>query len=417
MLSSPTDLISLSSGSSEEESSTSSTNDESYYLLGDNSTTQTAIVEPHTGHKKVLVTGGAGFIGSHVADHLLQRGDSVVIVDEINDYYDVTIKESNIAYLQNKYGNKNNTDRISFYRGDICNEDFMRNVFEQEKPEWVCHLAARAGVRPSIDDPFVYIHSNIKGTTLLLELSRLYKVKNFVFASSSSVYGGSKSTYFSEDEPVDNPVSPYAATKKACELLAYTYHHLYKLNVSGLRFFTVYGERGRPDMAPFMFIDRISRGLEIQQFGDGTSSRDYTYISDIVDGVIRSIDRPYPYQIFNLGKGQGTSLKEFIRIVQKYTGKKATIKVLPDQPGDVPYTCADVTKASVLLGYQAKVSFEEGIRRTVEWYKQCYLDKGEKKKSILPTAFVKTEVPIPEPLGGGGHHAVVSSYCSSINVK
>jgi UDP-glucuronate 4-epimerase len=238
-------------------------------------------------------------------------------------------------------------------------------------------MAARAGVRPSIQDPYVYIHSNIEGTTRLMELSARFGVKNFVFASSSSVYGGSTSTYFSEDEIVDNPVSPYAASKKACELLAYTYHHLYNLNVSALRFFTVYGPRGRPDMAPFKFIDRVSRGVEIQQFGDGSSSRDYTYIDDIVDGVVRSIDRPYPYQIFNLGKGSGTSLKEFIDLVQKHTGKAAKIKVMPDQPGDVPYTCADVSKAAHLLGYRSQVPFEEGIRRTAEWYKMAYGEKQE----------------------------------------
>jgi len=233
-------------------------------------------------------------------------------------------------------------------------------------------MAARAGVRPSIQDPYVYIHSNIEGTTRLMELSHKYGVKNFVFASSSSVYGGSTSSFFLESENVDRPVSPYAASKKACELLAFTYHHLYGLNVTGLRFFTVYGPRGRPDMAPFKFIDRISRGLEIQQFGDGSSSRDYTYISDIVDGVVRSIDRQYPYEIFNLGKGSGTSLAEFLRLVQKYTGKKANIKVLPDQPGDVPYTCADVTKAQKLLGYRSKISFEEGMKRTAKWYKETY---------------------------------------------
>jgi UDP-glucuronate 4-epimerase len=205
-----------------------------------------------------------------------------------------------------------------------------------------------------------------------MELSHKYGVENFVFASSSSVYGGSKSTYFSEEEAVDRPVSPYAASKKACELLSYTYHHLYNLNVTGLRFFTVYGPRGRPDMAPFKFIDRISRGAEIQQFGDGSSSRDYTYISDIVDGVVRAIDRPYPYQIFNLGKGDGTSLKEFIGLVEKYTGRKAVKKILPDQPGDVPYTCADVSKAEHLLGYKSKIPFEEGIRRTAQWYKAAY---------------------------------------------
>jgi UDP-glucuronate 4-epimerase len=208
-----------------------------------------------------------------------------------------------------------------------------------------------------------------------MELSHKFGIENFVFASSSSVYGGSKSCYFSEDENVDNPVSPYAASKKACELLAYTYHHLYQLNISALRFFTVYGPRGRPDMAPFKFIDRISRGVEIQQFGDGSSSRDYTYIDDIVDGVVRAIDRRHKYEVFNLGKGSGTSLKEFIDLVQYHTGKKATIKVMPDQPGDVPYTCADVSKAYELLGYRSKVTFDEGIRRTVEWYNTAYQKK------------------------------------------
>jgi len=323
---------------------------------------------PHVGYKKVLVTGGAGFIGSHVADYLLSRGDDVVIVDEMNDYYDVRIKEQNLKLLRQSY----DESRLKIYRGDICDENLIEEIFEDERPEWVCHMAARAGVRPSIQDPFVYIHSNIKGTTHLMELSAKFGVKNFVFASSSSVYGGSKSTFFSEEECVDNPVSPYAASKKACELLGYTYHHLYKLNITGLRFFTVYGPRGRPDMAPFKFIDRVSRGVEIQQFGDGSSSRDYTYIDDIVDGVVRAIDRPYPYEVFNLGKGSGTSLKEFIDLVQKHTKRDAIIRVMPDQPGDVPYTCADVTKAQKLLGYKSKFTFEEGIRRTVHWYNEAY---------------------------------------------
>jgi UDP-glucuronate 4-epimerase len=350
-------------------SSTSATDSETESIsTGSYSWETTDIVEPHVGYKKVLVTGGAGFIGSHVADALLERGDDVVIIDEMNDYYSLDIKQSNLKLLQSKYGN----DRLKIYFGDVCDEELVTNIFETEHPTWVCHMAARAGVRPSIQDPYVYIHSNIKGTTRLMELSAKYGVQNFVFASSSSVYGGSKSTFFSEDEVVDNPVSPYAASKKACELLAYTYHHLYNLNTTGLRFFTVYGPRGRPDMAPFKFIDRVSRGVEIQQFGDGSSSRDYTYISDIVDGVVRAIDRPYRYQIFNLGKGSGTSLREFIDLVQKHVGQKAKIKILPDQPGDVPYTCADVSKAARLLGYESEVSFEDGIRLTAEWYKDAY---------------------------------------------
>jgi UDP-glucuronate 4-epimerase len=328
----------------------------------------TQVVEPHTGYKKVLVTGGAGFIGSHVADFLLARGDDVVIVDEVNDYYNVDIKESNLTMLRQKYGDS----RLKSYRGDICDQNLMTSIFEAEGITFVCHMAARAGVRPSIQDPYIYIHSNIEGTTRLMELSARFGVENFVFASSSSVYGGSTSTFFSEEDVVDNPVSPYAASKKACELLAYTYHHLFKLNVTGLRFFTVYGPRGRPDMAPFKFIDRVSRGMEIQKFGDGSSSRDYTYIEDIVDGVVRAVDRPYAYQIFNLGKGSGTSLNEFIDLVQTHVGKPARIQQLPDQPGDVPYTCADVSKAERLLGYSSSVPFEEGIRRTVEWYQTAY---------------------------------------------
>jgi len=329
-------------------------------------------VPPHQGHKRVLVTGGAGFIGSSVAEFLLSRGDDVVIVDEMNDYYDVRIKENNLRLLREAYPEEG---RLKIYRADICDEDIMGTLFAEENLGWVCHMAARAGVRPSIQDPYVYIHSNIKGTTHLMELCAKHGIKNFVFASSSSVYGGSKSTFFSEEESVDNPVSPYAASKKACELLAYTYHHLYNLNISGLRFFTVYGPRGRPDMAPFKFIDRVSRGMEIQQFGDGSSSRDYTYISDIVDGIVRALDRPHKYEVFNLGKGSGTSLKEFIDLVQEHTGKDAIIKVMPDQPGDVPYTCADVSKAHKFLGYKSKIDFNEGIRRTAEWYSSAYSTK------------------------------------------
>ena len=326
------------------------------------------VIEPHVGYKKVLVTGGAGFIGSHVVESLLERGDDVVIVDEMNDYYDVKIKESNLHLLLQNFG----PHRVTVFRGDICNATFMNAVLETTRPQWVCHMAARAGVRPSIQDPYIYIHSNIEGTTRLLELSRKYAVKNFVFASSSSVYGGSMSTYFSEEENVDASISPYAATKKACELLIYTYHHLYKLNITILRFFTVYGPRGRPDMAPFKFIDHVSRGVAIQQYGDGSSFRDYTYISDIVDGIIRAIDRPHPYQIFNLGKGYGTSLKEFIHLVQKHAERDAIVQQLPFRPGDVPYTCANVTKANRFLGYNAQVSTDEGVRRTVQWYQKVY---------------------------------------------
>ena len=238
----------------------------------------------------------------------------------------------------------------------------------------MCHLAARAGVRPSIVDPFVYVHSNIEGTTRLLEMSRKYEVQNFVYASSSSVYGSSTNEVLSESDVVDKPVSPYAATKKACELLAYTWHHLYGLNCTGLRFFTVYGPFGRPDMAPFKFIDRVYNGMTIQQYGDGSTSRDYTYIDDIAQGVVLAIDKPLGYEVLNLGNGDPYCLKDFIGLVEKHTGRAALIDVLPEQPGDVPRTCADISKAKALLGYNPRTTFEEGIKNTVAWYKEALKD-------------------------------------------
>lgn len=273
--------------------------------------------------KVVLVTGGAGFIGSHVSDFLLSRGDRVIIVDEMNDYYDVRLKNSNLEYLRSKYH-----QNLVIYRGDICDVDFMSNIFETERPNYICHLAARAGVRASIVDPYIYVHSNIEGTTRLLDLARQYVCKNFVYASSSSVYGCSDKHILSENDVVEKPVSPYAATKKACELLAYTFHHLYGLNCTGLRFFTVYGPRGRPDMAPFKFIDRVYNGIAIQQYGDGTTSRDYTYIDDIVAGVVSAIDRPLGCQVINLGNGRPYLLKDFISLVERCVGKEAKIEVI-----------------------------------------------------------------------------------------
>ena len=350
------------------EQSTSSDSEHSYDTDYDDDAVDdvdTGSVEPHIGRKVVMVTGVAGFIGSHCAERLLARGDIVIGVDEVNNYYDVRLKRANLARLERLAAASEN---FKFFEGDICDKDFITRIFETEQPRWMLHLAARAGVRPSIEDPFVYIHSNIEATTRLLELARVHGCEHFVFASSSSVYGGSQKSLFSEADDVSNPVSPYAATKKSCELMGNTYNHLYALPVAGLRFFTVYGPGGRPDMAPFKFVDRISRGAEIQQFGDGSSSRDYTYIDDIVDGCLRTLDRPCGYQVYNLGNGEPTRLRDFIEIVQRNLKRQAIIKVLPDQPGDVPRTCADITKARTLLGYNPKTKFADGMAKTVSWY-------------------------------------------------
>jgi len=325
--------------------------------------------EVDTTKKVVLVTGGAGFIGSHVSEILLARGDRVVIVDEMNDYYDVRMKQANLRHLYTKFGKE-----VSIYRGDICNVDFMSDIFEKERPTHICHLAARAGVRASIIDPYIYVHSNVEGTTRLLDLARQYSISNFVYASSSSVYGCSEKEVLSEKDVVEKPVSPYAATKKACELIAYTFHHLYGLNCTGLRFFTVYGPRGRPDMAPFKFIDRVYNGQAIQQYGDGSTSRDYTFIDDIAAGVVSAIDTPLGCEVINLGNGRPYLLSHFIALVEQSVGKQAIIEVLPEQPGDVDRTCADISKARQLLNYNPKVTFEEGIARTAEWYKQAHAD-------------------------------------------
>mmetsp|Transcript_25664 Transcript_25664/g.83186 ORF Transcript_25664/g.83186 Transcript_25664/m.83186 type:complete len:333 (-) Transcript_25664:994-1992(-) len=310
----------------------------------------------------ILVTGVAGFIGSHVAEKLLERGERVIGIDEVNDYYSTAVKMENVALLE-RY-----EESFKFVKTDICDKAVMEAVWAEHSPRRVIHLAARAGVRPSIDDPITYVRSNVEATTLLLELAAKNGNDSFVFASSSSVYGGSSKTVFRESDVVDAPVSPYAATKKACELIAHTYASLYKMNIAGLRFFTVFGPRGRPDMAPLKFVDKISKGIAIQQFGDGSSSRDYTYVDDIVQGVIASLDRPMGYQIYNLGNGMPTRLKDFIRLVEQATGQPAKIEFLPDQPGDVPRTCADISKARALLDYDPKTPFADGITKLVAWY-------------------------------------------------
>lgn len=356
--------------------------------MADLSTNTTQEEEDAPEQMKVLVTGGAGFIGSHVCEALLRRGNRVVVVDEMNDYYDMRLKHYNLSILKSSY----DSSQLEVYSGDICDDDFLANIFEREALTHIMHLAARAGVRPSIHDPSLYVRTNVDGTSKLLDLARRYEIKNFVFASSSSVYGGSLKNVLSESDVVSKPVSPYAATKITCELLAFTFHHLYGLNTTGLRFFTVYGPRGRPDMAPFKFIDRIARGVPIQQYGDGTTSRDYTYITDIVDGVVSALDKPLGYEILNLGNGRPFELSKFIGIVECAVGKPAVIELLPNQPGDVDRTCANIDRAKELLGYSPKVSFEEGITRTVDWYKFFF-------SVIFPGGTVGNQVKPESPLG------------------
>ncbi len=312
---------------------------------------------------KILITGAAGFIGSHVTDALLKRGDEVIAIDNFNDYYSQKSKRSNIKQAEN---NKNYT----LFEADILNRDKIRTIFEQTTPGKVIHLAARAGVRPSLENPQLYADVNIKGLINMLELAKEFKIQNFISGSSSSVYGANKKVPFSESDPVNNPISPYAATKRAGELICSTYHHLYKINISCLRFFTVYGERGRPDMAPYKFTKAISEGKEITMYGDGTTKRDYTYIDDIVSGIIAALDRNHGFEIFNLGNSKTVPLKHLIETIENALGKKAKIRRMPIQPGDVTITYADITKSKKLLGYSPKVSIEEGIRNFVEWYTQ-----------------------------------------------
>jgi UDP-glucuronate 4-epimerase len=312
---------------------------------------------------KILVTGCAGFIGSHVSEALLKRGDSVVGIDNLNDYYDVNFKKQNLEILKKH-------PCFTFYKEDICNYNAMKKIFDKQMPDKIVHLAARAGVRPSIENPFIYEEVNVKGTLNLLELAKEHKVKSFVSASSSSVYGNQKKVPFSETDNVDTPISPYAATKKAGELLCHAYHHLHNMKITCLRFFTVYGPRGRPDMAPYMFVRNMMAGTPIKKFGDGKSRRDYTFIADIVRGVIAAVDKELDFEIINLGNNKPVELNKFIGLVENLTGKKAIINNLPMQPGDVDTTYADIRKAKKLLGYNPSTSFEEGMKQLVEWYKE-----------------------------------------------
>lgn len=310
----------------------------------------------------ILVTGGAGFIGSTLADKLLKiESNNIIVIDNFNDYYSPKLKEKNIKHnLDNK--------KYKLYRGDICDKSLLSRIFNESKIDIVVHIAASAGVRPSIDKPLDYVKNNIEGTINILEVMKENNVKKIVFASSSSIYGNCKEEIFSEDLKVTEPISPYAATKLACEQFLYTYSKLYNIQVVALRFFTVFGPRQRPDLAIRKFIDLIKENKPIPVYGDGTTIRDYTYVDDIVDGIISAMDyNDTQYEIINLGGGAPVSLNQMIETIEKVLNKKAKIERLPMQMGDVNKTAADITKAKKLLNYNPKTSFERGIIKFIEW--------------------------------------------------
>jgi UDP-glucuronate 4-epimerase len=315
--------------------------------------------------KTYLVTGAAGFIGFHVSRALLERGDRVLGLDNLNDYYDVSLKEARLHLLQDY-------ESFTFYKEDLANREGLTKVFEQNKIQLVCNMAAQAGVRYSLENPFAYERSNLEGFLNIIHLSQEHKVENFVYASSSSVYGANKKVPFSVQDRVDNPISLYAATKKANELVAHTYSHLYSLPCSGLRLFTVYGPWGRPDMALFIFTKAITKNQPIEVYNFGKMKRDFTYIDDIVQGVLASMDRPVPYAVYNLGNSRAVDLLYFIECIEKELGKKAEKKMLPMQPGDVVETYADISESERDLGFQPATRIEEGIASFINWYKSYY---------------------------------------------
>tara|TARA_R110002096_G_scaffold82050_1_gene190886 strand:- start:897 stop:1904 length:1008 start_codon:yes stop_codon:yes gene_type:complete len=332
---------------------------------------------------KFLVTGAAGFIGFHTSQYLLNRGDTVIGIDNLNDYYDPSLKEARLSQLKNR-------DNFRFHKIDIIDKDAIDAIFKSESPDYVIHLAAQAGVRYSIENPYAYIDSNIMGFMNILEACRHNPVKHLVFASSSSVYGANTLMPFSVNHNVDHPLSLYAATKKSNELMAHTYSHLYQMPVSGLRFFTVYGPWGRPDMALFIFTKKILNGEKIDVFNNGQHKRDFTYIDDIVEGVVRvadniatgnenwDSDKPDPatskaaYRLYNIGSHSPVELMYFIELIEKNINKKAEINYLPLQPGDVPATYADVDTLINNVGYSPSTSIETGIENFINWYKEYH---------------------------------------------
>lgn len=310
----------------------------------------------------ILVTGGAGFIGSHVVDKLVETGEDTICLDNLDPFYDPKTKRENIKQNLKK-------ENFKFFEVDIRDKEKLKNIFQKNEISKIIHLAAKAGVRPSMENPIAYADVNINGTINLLELSKEYGIENFIFGSSSSIYGINKKIPFSEDDKVEKQISPYAASKRSAELFCYIYSYLYKIPIICLRFFTVYGPRQRPDMAVHKFTRMIDQNKEIPMFGNGTSKRDYTYISDAISAILNSLDKKLDFEIFNIGDSKTTELRYLISLIEENLGKGAKIKKFSEQPGDVPLTFADISKARKFLEYNPKVSIEEGIMKFVEWYK------------------------------------------------
>ena len=315
------------------------------------------------GARHVLVTGGAGFIGSHLTRSLLDSGERVTCLDLFDDFYDPALKRENVAPFPQG-------PDYRLVEGDLRDADLLERVFREGKFDAVIHLAARAGVRPSIEQPALYQDVNVRGTVTLLEACRQHGVRKILFGSSSSVYGNNTKTPFHEEDPVRHPISPYAATKRAGELLAYTYHHLFGLDIFCLRFFTVYGPAQRPEMAIHRFVRLVDEGRPVPMFGDGTSRRDYTYVDDVIQGIRAALDRVSGYRIYNLGESRTVSLNQLIAIIGEALGKEPRVERVPDQAGDVAVTYADISRARAELGYDPGVDLEDGIRRFVEWHRQ-----------------------------------------------
>lgn len=317
---------------------------------------------------KILLTGSAGFIGFHTAKKLLARGDTVIGFDNFNEYYDPTLKTARNAILEEN-------SNFQVIRGDLKNMDDLRKAFDilgGGDDTRVCHLAAQAGVRHSIENPDEFIQDNIQGTNNVMELCKEYGVGGLTYASSSSIYGDNEQSPFSEEHKSDAPLSLYGMTKKCNELQAFTYYKLHGLKSTGLRFFTVYGPYGRPDMALFLFANWITKGEPMQVFGEGKMQRDFTYVDDIADGIIAALDKNYDYEVFNLGGGQTEELMDYIKTLEESLGKVGEKEMLPMQQGDVVATSADISKAQKMLGYNPKTQIKEGIPKFVEWYKEYY---------------------------------------------